>query len=148
MFESIISYRDSQSNILDPIFVDISQDFHQQESKFKGQPLKNCENTFNYMLNINMIHISPFRCTEGLFKNASKLLKSQGFLFTYGPYSENHVITPESNVSFDRSLRQRNPEWGIRDVLDLKKLAEENSIELVKIYNLPANNKLLVWKKE
>jgi hypothetical protein len=95
-----------------------------------------------------MIHISPFNCTEGLFKNASKLLKPQGLLFTYGPYSENYVLTPESNFSFDRSLKAQNPEWGIRDINDLKTLAEENSIELLKINNLPSNNKLIVWRKK
>lgn len=100
------------------------------------------------MLNINMIHISPYKCTEGLFENSSKLLKPQGLLFTYGPYSENYVLSPESNVSFDQSLRAKNPEWGVRDICDLKKLAEKNSMELMNIYNLPSNNKLLVWIKK
>lgn len=148
MFESIKAYRGSQANILDPIFVDISQDLSQQEAKYKDQPLKACQNAFDFILNINMIHISPLKCTEGLFRNASKLLKTQGLLFTYGPYSENYKITPESNVAFDESLRSQNKEWGIKDICDLKKLADENSIDLIKIYDLPANNKLLVWKKK
>lgn len=147
MFPSINAYNCGHSNILEPIFIDISQDFNQLESKFKNQPLKDCQNTFDWMLNINMIHISPFKCSEGLFKNASKLLKQKGLLMTYGPYSENYILTPESNVSFDNSLRAHNAEWGVRDIVDLKKLAEESSIELIKIHNLPSNNKLLVWKK-
>lgn len=148
MFQSIKAYKGTQPNVLDPIFMDISQEFKQLESKFKDQPLNKCQNIFDWMLNINMIHISPFKCTEGLFKNASKLLKPQGLLFTYGPYSENYVLTPESNVSFDRNLRAQNPEWGVRDICDLKKLAEENSIELIKIHDLPSNNKMLVWMKK
>lgn len=147
MFNSINAYRKNQNNVLEPIFVDISQNLDLWTSKSNGMFLKDCRSTFDYILNINMMHISPFECAIGLFANSSKLLKPQGFLFTYGPYAENSILTPESNVSFDKSLRQQNPQWGIRDILDLKKLALQNSMELSEIYNLPANNKLLVWKK-
>ena len=54
---------------------------------------------------INMIHISPWKCTESLFKNASILLNPGGMLFTYGPYAVNGIITPESNISFNQSLK-------------------------------------------
>lgn len=146
MFNSIKAYRGTQKNVLDPVFIDVSEPLDQWESKFDGKPLSDCQ--FDYMLNINMMHITPFDCSEGLFKNASKLLKPQGLMFTYGPYAENGVLTPESNVSFDKSLRSQNPAWGIRDISDLKKIAEQNSIELSEINNLPSNNKLLVWKKQ
>lgn len=76
-------------------------------------------------------------------------IHNQGFLFTYGPYKEeNHVLSPESNVRFDEGLRMQNPAWGVRDIGDLKKQAEKNSIELLEINNLPSNNKLLVWRKK
>lgn len=45
--------------------------------------------TFDYILSINMIHITPWSCTEGLFKNASGLLKPNGFMITYGPFASN-----------------------------------------------------------
>lgn len=149
MFKTINLYRGQQANILEPVFVDISEPLDKWTgSKFNEKLLSDCENNFDFMLNINMIHISPITCSEGLFKNASKLLKPQGLLFTYGPYSENYVLSPESNISFDKSLRSKNPEWGIRDICDLKKFADQNAIELLEINNLPANNKLLVWKKK
>lgn len=147
MFKSIKEYSKDCSNVQEPIFVDISQDLDLWTSKFDNKLLRNCTNTFDFILNINMIHITSFECSIGLFTNCSLLLKSKGFLFTYGPYSSNNVLTPESNVLFDKSLREQNSSWGIRDIQDLKALAENNSMELFQILDLPSNNKLLVWKK-
>lgn len=149
MFSSIKAYIShyKASNVLEPIFIDISQDISEWESKFRDKRFEDCQNSFDYMLNINMMHISPFTCSEGLFANSSKLLKKGGLLFTYGPYACDGVLEPESNVSFDQSLRRQDPSWGIRDIADLKKLAAKNFIELLATYNLPSNNKCLVWKK-
>jgi SAM-dependent methyltransferase len=143
MFNSIDAYRThyGAKNVLEPIFVDVSKYLSQWEVKFE-------ENSFDYALNINMMHISPIECSFGLFANASKLLKPGGLLFTYGPYAVDGVLQPESNISFDQGLRRQNPAWGIRDISELKKIAEKNLIELLATHDLPSNNKLLVWKKK
>lgn len=149
MFNSINAYINhyKASNVLEPIFIDISKELHAWESNFQEKKFAECQNSFDYMLNINMMHISPFICSEGLFANSSRLLKKGGLLFTYGPYACDGVLEPESNVSFDQSLRERDPSWGIRDIANLKKIAAKNSIELLATFNLPSNNKCLVWKK-
>ena len=41
-------------------------------------------------------------------------------LVTYGPYAQDGVLTPESNQQFDRTLRSRDPSWGIRDIVELR----------------------------
>lgn len=140
-YTSIKAYRELYrvQNVLDPVFIDISQEMSTWATKLE-------ENSYDFMLNINMIHISPFRCTEGLFMNAAKLLKPSGLLFTYGSYAHNGVLEPMSNVLFNQRLMAENPEWGVRDIVDLKKVAESNSIELIEIVELPGNNKCLVWK--
>lgn len=102
---------------------------------------------FDYMLNINMIHISRFACTENLFKNAGILLKPSGVLFTYGPYARNGVLEPESNVNFDKMLKRQNAEWGVRDIEVLKGLAEKNGLKLNDVHDMPSNNKCLIWEK-
>ncbi|XP_076382360.1 methyltransferase-like 26 [Megalopta genalis] len=141
LLHSISSYANEFKNIKQPLRIDITTNFRNWgNGSFT-------ENSIDYIYNANMMHISPYECTIGLFKNAGKLLKDNGFLFTYGPYAVDGQITPESNVNFDKSLKFQDPDWGLRDIRDLKKLAEENNIKLIDIFDMPANNKTIIWKK-
>ena len=70
-----------------------------------------------------------------------------GLLITYGAHSVNGVLEPESNRNFDSSLRARNAEWGIRDIKDLEQEAARERLEMVKVVDMPANNKVLIFKR-
>ncbi|KAK9759262.1 Protein of unknown function (DUF938) [Popillia japonica] len=94
-----------------------------------------------------MLQVSPFKCTLGLFKAAGNILKPNALMITYHPLAFNGVIEPQSNRDFDLELKSKNPEWGIRDLSDLKKIGEVNGIEFQQLYDLPANNKCVIWKK-
>ncbi|XP_053663426.1 methyltransferase-like 26 [Anopheles marshallii] len=147
LFGSINAYRQEVENVARPVFIDVSQPCSEWQNEANVN-LRCCANQFDYMLNINMLHISPITCTKGLFHNASELLKRGGLLITYGPYAVDGLLTPESNVRFDASLRRENPEWGIRDTSELCKMAIEKGITLQEVIDMPANNKCLIWKKE
>jgi hypothetical protein len=48
---------------------------------------------------------------------------------------------------FDSSLREGNPEWGVRDVCDLEKLAAGAGLVLIETIEMPANNLILVFAR-
>ncbi len=54
--------------------------------------------------------------------------------------------TSESNATFDRYLRNRDPQSGIRDFEALDELARQQGLALTADHAMPANNQLLVWK--
>lgn len=103
---------------------------------------------FNGIVNCNMIHISPWACCLGLFRQAKAALTDDGFLFMYGPYLQDDQQTAPSNLAFDQSLRARNPEWGIRRLEDVKKAAKAEGFSLHDLVSMPANNLSLVFLKD
>ncbi len=95
----------------------------------------------------NVIHIAPWKIAEGLFAGAPKLLQPGGTMFLYGPFKRGGGHTAPSNEQFDRSLRARNPEWGLRDMEAVQALAEKNGLTLVETIPMPANNFTLIFRR-
>jgi hypothetical protein len=95
----------------------------------------------------NVIHIAPWRVAEGLFAGAVRYLRADGRLFLYGPFKRDGKHTALSNAVFDTSLRDRDAEWGVRDIADLQRLAENVGLVLVEIAQMPANNLILVFSR-
>ncbi len=95
----------------------------------------------------NVIHIAPWNVAEGLFAGAGRYLRADGKLFLYGPFKREGKHTALSNAVFDTSLREGNPEWGVRDLADVEKLAQGAGLALVETAEMPANNLTLVFAK-
>jgi SAM-dependent methyltransferase len=93
----------------------------------------------------NVIHIAPWRVTEGLFAGAGRYLRADGRLFLYGPFKREGQHTAASNAAFDASLRESNPEWGVRDIADVEALAGAAGLALIETAEMPANNLTLVF---
>ena len=72
---------------------------------------------------------------------------NDGRLFLYGPFKRDGKHTALSNAVFDTSLRHRDPEWGVRDIGDLEKLAASVGLRLVETAEMPANNLVLVFER-
>lgn len=99
------------------------------------------------VLCVNMIHISPWETTVGLFRGASSVLDTGAPLITYGPYRVHGQHTAPSNEAFDARLRSDNPEWGVRDLDDLVALGSQHGFQLDRTVPMPANNLTLVWTR-
>ncbi|KAF4531675.1 hypothetical protein B566_EDAN011834 [Ephemera danica] len=139
-FGSILAYTidSGMKNVLKPVQIDSATP--------ENWPLSG--RSFDVVYNANLMHISPWACTPGLFNGAGKYLRPGGILFTYGAYAHGGVITPESNQRFNEMLKERDSEWGLRDIDDLKKIASKVGLFLEKIHDMPANNKTLIWRKQ
>jgi hypothetical protein len=95
----------------------------------------------------NMIHIAPFRACEGLFEGAAGVLPAGGALVVYGPFKQGGAHTAESNARFDDMLRSQDPSWGVRDLDDVKRLAQGHGFRHVETIAMPANNLSVVFEK-
>jgi SAM-dependent methyltransferase len=95
----------------------------------------------------NVIHIAPWPVAEGLIAGAARYLRPNGRLFLYGPFKRDGKHTALSNAVFDTSLRDNNPEWGVRDIADVAALASDGGLALEKAVDMPANNFILAFKR-
>ncbi len=101
---------------------------------------------FDVVLNLNMVHISPWSAALGLLDGAAKVLKRGGSLILYGPWLQADVETAPSNLAFDQQLRERDPEWGLRRVEDFDAAASERGFRLEQTRAMPANNLMLLFR--
>ena len=95
----------------------------------------------------NMLHISPWATCGALMQGSARHLAAHGVLVTYGPYLEDGVPTAPGNLSFDQSLRERDPAWGIRRVEDVAREAQRAGLVLRERHAMPANNLVLVFSR-
>lgn len=98
------------------------------------------------ILNINMIHIAPWSATEALFRGATRVLSPRGVLVLYGPFKREGQHTAESNQRFDERLRDEDPRWGVRDLVDVQAVATTAGFLPPEIISMPANNLSLVFR--
>ncbi|MEM7702934.1 MAG: DUF938 domain-containing protein [Pseudomonadota bacterium] len=96
----------------------------------------------------NMVHISPWPTTQGLFAGAARVLSGKNApLILYGPYFEQVVEPAPSNLQFHHGLQARDPSWGIRHVEDMDTLATQHGFSRSARHTMPANNLTLVYRK-
>jgi len=95
----------------------------------------------------NIAHIMHSQDIEALFKGLSSTLCENAIFCLYGPFNINGHYTSESNQRFDVWLKQRDAKSGLRDKQQLDHLAIKNNLSPDKSWDMPANNKILSWKK-
>uniref|UniRef100_A0A6J0VAG7 Methyltransferase-like 26 B isoform X1 n=1 Tax=Pogona vitticeps TaxID=103695 RepID=A0A6J0VAG7_9SAUR len=109
------------TNVREPLSIDVSQPWDQWGGL--------CQSCCDFIVIINLLHMTD-QNLEGMFKGIGQLLKPGGICLAYGPFAINGIIIPESNVQLDKMLQARNPEWGLKDVEELRQLANANDLRL------------------
>jgi hypothetical protein len=100
------------------------------------------------VISANTAHIMSWPEVVSMFDGIARVLESQGAFSLYGPFNENGQFTSPSNQQFDQDLRSRAAHMGLRDVAELEMLANERHMMLEEIVSMPANNRILVFRKQ
>ena len=99
------------------------------------------------IVNINMLHISPWSCCEALFAGAAETLNQRAVVTLYGPFKRDGMHTAPSNATFDEQLRSQDPEWGVRDLEAVVDVAVEQGFAYPRVIEMPANNLSAVFER-
>lgn len=103
---------------------------------------------FDAVFTANSLHIMPWSAVEQCFSGIARVLEPDGVLAVYGPFNYDGAYTSDSNREFDGWLKQRSALSAIRDFEAVDALAGEIGCKLVKDHAMPANNRLLAWRRE
>ena len=147
---SIAAWRDAAglANLKSPMVLDASAADWPLGKADATPSVEMEEGGFDVVLNLNMVHISPWSAALGLLDGAARGLKRSGALILYGPWLQAGVKTAPSNLAFDQQLRERDPQWGLRRVEDFDAAASERGFVLEQTRAMPANNLMLLFRLE
>ena len=96
----------------------------------------------------NIAHIMPWAAVLATLNGLqSCLLPGAGF-FLYGPFRVSGDFTSAGNRAFDQSLRDQDPAMGLRDLEALESAAVDHHFKLDECIEMPANNLLLVLRRQ
>lgn len=101
----------------------------------------------NHVYTANTAHIMSWTEVEAMFEGVARLLAKDGLFCLYGPVNRDGRYTSESNRRFDEMLKARDPAMGIRDDRALIGLGRRCGLAFVADHSMPANNRLLVWRR-
>jgi cyclopropane fatty-acyl-phospholipid synthase-like methyltransferase len=96
----------------------------------------------------NAVHIMHWDEVVSMFDGIGRLLPGGGRLMLYGPFNYHGEYSSDSNARFDDWLKARDPESGIRDFEAVDALAQKAGLVLEQDYEMPANNRILCWRKQ
>ncbi len=96
----------------------------------------------------NTCHIMSWPQVERMFGAIGQLLPADGVFALYGPFNYGGRHTSESNARFDAMLRERDPLSGLRDAEAVVAIAEREYLSKKEDVAMPANNRLLIFRKE
>ena len=100
------------------------------------------------IISSNTAHIMAWPEVVCMFDGVARLLQASGVFCLYGPFNSNGEFTSASNRQFDQEIRARKSSMGLRDVVELEKLAEQRHMSLEQQIPMPANNQTLVFRKQ
>ena len=105
------------------------------------------EQSVDVVYSANTVHIMGWDAVQAMFAGIGKVLLPEGLFILYGPFRYRGRFTTEGNARFDLWLKSRDSQSGIRDFEALCDLAGLHGMTLYRDFAMPANNRMLVWRK-
>lgn len=102
---------------------------------------------FDGIFTANTLHIISWQLVKRLFRRLDEFAAQEATLCIYGPFNYQGEFTSASNQAFDASLKSRDPAMGIRHCEDILQLAAAQGFLLQQDIAMPANNRLLWFKR-
>jgi SAM-dependent methyltransferase len=103
--------------------------------------------SFDAVFSANTAHIMSIDAVAKMFCLVGKALAPGGVFCLYGPFRQGGEFNTASNSAFDESLRARNAAMGIRDIESLEEFGSKCGLLREKLYAMPANNHIAVWRR-
>lgn len=121
-------------NLLPPVHLDLNHSW----------PIKQTDHIFS----ANTLHIISWPLVESFFDGVKTTLNTGGMLCLYGPFNYQGKYSSTSNAKFDDWLKERDKESGIRDFESILEQAKKAQLSFIEDIEMPANNRMLVFKKQ
>jgi Protein of unknown function (DUF938) len=106
---------------------------------------------YDAIFSANTLHIMGWPEVEALFAGIAaetgRGLSQDLTLAIYGPFNEGGRYTSDSNRQFDVWLKARDARSGIRDFEAVNNLARAIGLRPIADIAMPANNRMLVWRR-
>ncbi|QYJ80308.1 DUF938 domain-containing protein [Shewanella acanthi] len=123
-------------NLRLPLMLDVTQPW----------PVKDIAKSIDAVFTANTLHIMSKTMVEAFFDGLSQL-DNLSTLCIYGPFNYQGQFTSDSNRQFDAFLKLRDSQSGIRDIEWIIELAQQQRLSLNQDVAMPANNRVLHFKK-
>jgi hypothetical protein len=136
VFETIKTRANAaNANVADPIRIDLTDSQTWPSAK---------ERLYDVIFVINLFQVAPLAIAEKIAELGANLLKPAGFIAIYGPFKVDGAYTTPSNEAFNKEILGAGvADWGLKDVRDLEKAANQHGLVLQRQHDLPANNFIL-----
>ncbi len=124
------------NNLLPPLVLDVKT----AKSGF--------EKCYQHVFTANTCHIMSWQEVLSMLSLVAFSLVEEGYFICYGPFNVAGESTSASNEAFDQHLKSIKPHMGLRDLHALQDACFQHGLTFIKEQQMPANNKILIFKKQ
>ena len=142
--ESVTDYN-TKDIVNTPLILDLNEMQHQIN-------IGNNNIKYDMIVAINVFHVASLQCWYNLIQHSFYHLfnfdNPNRCLLIYGPFNLNGEYTSESNLKFDKFMKEtgNNHDYYLKDINELNDYANQYSLELSQTIEMPNNNFCFIFR--